>query len=217
MNLDWRNAVSWLFRPLMRAFLRALPYEDPWERISYRVPFARYGIGSRHDFSWYLEGESAVSIKSLEELQDWLLECRYVRDEDLFREPDFWQHPVTFEQLRAGDCEDHALWAWRKLIELGYDAELVSGRCLPWQPNVKGGERGHAWVLLRREGGLFLFETVAKDRAHMLRPLAAAREHYRPELGVTRDLTHFAFSGLIETIRERECGPRDRDSVRRSA
>jgi hypothetical protein len=45
----------------------------------------------------------------------------------LFGEADFWQHPSTFERLRTGDCEDFAVWAWRKLIELGYDVDLVAG------------------------------------------------------------------------------------------
>src|SRR5690348_3236184 len=47
-------------------------------------------------------------------------DCEYVRDP--VHERDFWQHPKTFEQLRKGDCEDHALWAWRKLTELGISA-----------------------------------------------------------------------------------------------
>ena len=42
----------------------------------------------------------------------WLLGCVYARDRDLFRNPDYWQHPCNFEGLRKGDCEDFALWAW---------------------------------------------------------------------------------------------------------
>ncbi len=33
-----------------------------------------------------------------------------------------------FRGKRRGDCKDHALWAWRKLNELGIAAELVCGQ-----------------------------------------------------------------------------------------
>src|SRR5205085_1473130 len=68
-------------------------------------------------FAWYFEGQSAVTVGSVDDVCEWLLECEYVHDPELFHEPDFWQHPRTFERLRKGDCEDHALWAWRKLVE----------------------------------------------------------------------------------------------------
>ena len=217
MTINWRKAAYQVIRPFVRVLLWSLPREDPWERIPYKTPITRYGAGSHHDFGWYLEGDSLVGSQSLEDVQDWLLACQYVHDIDLFHEQDFWQHPCTFERLRSGDCEDHALWAWRKLLELGYDAEFVSGRCLPWQPNVNDGERGHAWVLLRLPTGVFVLESVAKDRERMLRPLAEAREEYRPEFGVARDLKRYAFNGYVETFREREFGLPKGDSARRSA
>ena len=68
-----------------------------------------------------------MAVKSLQEICEWLVGCDYADDEAFFNEPDFWQHPVMFEQTRKGDCEDHALWAWRKLVELGFEAELVRG------------------------------------------------------------------------------------------
>jgi predicted transglutaminase-like cysteine proteinase len=34
------------------------------------------------------------------------------------------EHPGAFERRRRGDCEDFALWAWRKLAEVGVDAEF---------------------------------------------------------------------------------------------
>ena len=192
----------------MRPFLRNLTSEDPWERVDIKVPLRSYGLGSVHDFSWYFEGESSVPVTTLDDIQEWLLACEYTRDPDLFNEADFWQHPRTFEQIRRGDCEDHALWAWRKLIELGYDADLVAGRSLPWVPGRN--ERGHAWVVFRHEGKTYLFETATKTRTSMVRPLAAVAAEYRPEFGVDRTRSRFAYNGVLITMREREFGTREK-------
>jgi len=69
-----------------------------------------------------LRGQSTVCVNDIAAICEWLADCEYVRDP--VHERDFWQHPKTFEQLRKGDCEDHALWAWRKLTELGIPAEF---------------------------------------------------------------------------------------------
>ncbi len=184
--------------------LRVIPAPDPWERIGYRVPPRRFGPGSSHGFEWYFEGESTVAVSNVDDIVDWLLGCEYVSDPDLFRVDDYWQHPQTFEQIRRGDCEDHALWAWRKLIELGYDAELVAGRCLPWTPGVEGNDRTHAWVMFRRDGESFVFEATSKVRERVVRPLAEVTSAYRPEIGVDRHRKSFAFGGVLVTMRERE-------------
>jgi hypothetical protein len=152
----------------------------------------------------------------LDEIQHWLLECEYVHDHDLFHEPDFWQHPRTFERLRKGDCDDHALWAWRKLLELDYDADLVSGRCLPWDPAVPEKDRGHVWVIFRRDGDSYLFEAAAKAKERMIRPLAAAAADCRPDFGVDRHRQRFAFNGILLTLREREFALSESGSRRRS-
>lgn len=62
-------------------------------------------------------------------------------------------HPTDFEQKRAGDCEDHALWAWRVLHELGHDVRLMLGQ---------QGREGHAWVQLYDEASSRIMETTAK-------------------------------------------------------
>jgi hypothetical protein len=212
-----RQALYWALRPAWRLLLRTLPPDDPWERLDFRVPVRHYGLGARHDFAWYFEGDSAVTVTALDDIQDWLLGCEYVHDRELFHEPDFWQHPRTFEQFRKGDCEDHALWAWRKLLELGYDADLVAGRCLPWDPAVPEKDRGHVWVIFRRDGETFLFEAASKAKDHMVRLLAAAAPGYRPEFGVDRTRQRFAFNGILLTMREREFGLNHSMSERRIA
>ncbi len=187
------SIVAWVIRPIWEFTVRHLPVSDPWERLDTRPKLHRYGTGARLDFDAYLKGDSLVKVTSLEDVQDWLLGCRYEHDDVLFGESDFWQHPSTFERLRAGDCEDYAVWSWRKLIELGYDVDLVAGWC------VREGKLDgrHAWLLLRRDGVEFLFEPVAKDRERMLRPLAEVRDDYVPQFGVDRNAKRFAFSGYL--------------------
>jgi hypothetical protein len=204
VTVSARSLLFWPLRPFWRLMLRVIPAPDPWERVGYRVPARKFGPGSTHDFAWYFQGTSTVFVSSLDDIENWLLGCEYVSDPDLFRVDDYWQHPQTFEQIRRGDCEDFALWAWRKLIELGYDADLVAGRCLPWTPGADGQERTHCWVMLRRDGASYLFETTSKVKEQMVRPLAEVAGEYRPELGVDRHRKSFAFGGALVTMRERE-------------
>ena len=185
--------------------------------ISYDVPLGAYGPGNQHDFSWYLQGESHVSVGNVGELQEWLLGCAYVRDTALFQQGDYWQHPSLFERLRRGDCEDHALWAWRKLIELGYEAELISGRCLPWDPKGEESQRGHVWVNFTSQGTRYLFETTAKNKEAMIHPLSDVAAKYRPEFGVDHHRQRFAFNGILWTMRDREFGVKESEARRRSA
>jgi hypothetical protein len=194
-----RGIFALLLTPLWRLAVRLLPVADPWKRIDTQPRLRMYGGGARLDFSKYLEGPSLVPVGSLAEVQDWLLGCRYEHDEVLFGEADFWQHPSTFERLRAGDCEDFAVWTWRKLVELGYDVHLVAGWC------VRGGELTgrHAWLLLRKEGVEYVFEPAAKERSQMLRPLAEVRDAYVPQFGVDRSAKRFAFSGYVLGERQR--------------
>ena len=95
-----------------------------------RVSTTAFGPGSRCDFSHYFEGESHVPVSSIDDIVKWLTSCEYVTDLALFHEQDVWQHPAAFEQLRRGDCEDFALWAWRKLAEVGVEAEFYVGRVI---------------------------------------------------------------------------------------
>jgi hypothetical protein len=182
--------------------------EDPWERSSAELSPRAFGRGAVRDFRWYFERESLVRVASLDEVCDWLLGCAYVSDRELFNEADVWQHPGTFERLRQGDCEDYALWAWRKLVELGVDAELVSGR---W--DVTRADAGpHAWVVFREGDAEFLLEAVARTRAAMVRPLAEVRAQYRPHAAVNARFETTAFAGAVLTEQEARAArwqPRD--------
>jgi hypothetical protein len=186
-----QKLLSWFFRLTGRFW----PLDEPWQRVAFRVPVAAFGPGSRRQFGHYLEGESRVRIQSIDELVEWLLNCQYVTDRSLFNEIDLWQHPSSFEELRRGDCEDFALWAWRKLAELGIDAEFFVGRVLSIdEPDV---DRQHAWVVFRVDDIPFLFEPAARSRDLMIRELADAMHDYVPHFAVDGRLRTFAFGGYV--------------------
>jgi hypothetical protein len=104
-----RRVLAKVVRPLWEFTIRHLPIDDPWERCDTQPEPHVYGSGARLDFAASLKGDTLVVVRSLDEVQDWLLGCRYAHDDVLFGEADFWQHPSTFEHLRAGDCEDYAV------------------------------------------------------------------------------------------------------------
>lgn len=202
-----RRALRVLLRPVRRLVLRLTPVDDPWERLAADPPLAALGVGARRDFAWYFEGDSIVPVGSLDDVFAWLAGCKYASDPHLFQEPDFWQHPCVFEHLRHGDCEDFALWAWRKLVELGYDADFVVGRCVP--PECENGR--HAWIVFRRDGTEYVFEPAWAQHPHAVCALADVRAAYIPEFGVGRDRRPFAFAGYLYFLKNPHLGrPRSR-------
>jgi hypothetical protein len=179
--------------PLRRLIAKSNSHRDPWERLPYHPPPKSFGRGSMHPFPWYFEGESSVQVACVDDVCNWLIECEYVRDSDLFNETDFWQHPRTFERLRQGDCEDYALWAWRKLVELGVEAELVSGT---WH-RPDGDSGGHVWVRYRHHGREYILETVSRRRDAMIRAFEDAKAEYVPHAGVDHAFQRHAYSGYL--------------------
>jgi hypothetical protein len=197
LPLRARRVLWTLMRPLLRRMLPLFADQDPWERLGTRVALHNFGPGSTREFGWYFEGESRVAVDSLESICDWLLACEYAFDEDLFHEPDFWQHPRTLEHLGKGDCEDQALWAWRKLLELGYETELVSG-------STRGENGGsHVWVVFREEGEEYLLEATATSRDRMVRRLAHVRDEYEAHFAVDHRFQRSSFAGYLHALRRR--------------
>ncbi|MEO8260555.1 MAG: transglutaminase-like cysteine peptidase [Acidobacteriota bacterium] len=178
---------------------------SPWKRVSLPVPAGAFGPGSHREFAHYFEGESHVRVGSIDEIVEWLLNCRYMTDALQFNQRDLWQHPVSFETLRCGDCEDFALWAWRKLAEMGVEAEFYVGRVVrDDEPEI---DRQHAWVVYRVDGVPFLFEPAA-SRPRMIRRLAEAMSGYVPYFAVDGRLRTFAFNGYaIDASRSRVATP----------
>ncbi len=179
--------------------------EDPWVRLEHdefgRDPTPHFfGAGAVRPFQWYLEGPSEVAPATLDELLEWLMACEYVHDSVLFQVEDYWQHPRTFEQLRKGDCEDHALWAWRKFHELGLDTELVVGRSRSAASSDEFG--GHAWVHVNNGNHVLVIETTCKDKDGMVLTLEDARDHYRPHVSIDGKLRGRMYGGLPQTVLE---------------
>jgi hypothetical protein len=202
-----RLKLTW---PVMRLAWQYVDDGDAWQSLPHDVPLFQYAPGCKREFQWYLDGESAVDVSSVDDICDWLLGCEYRSDWELFRQDDFWQHPITFEQLRKGDCEDFALWAWRKLRRIGLETELMLGQ---WLARGVPGDHYHAWVVFRDpEGHQYLLESVARARPRMVQPLAMARADYRPHLSVGHDLTRRVYAGLCAWIEQRRA---ERNALRR--
>lgn len=179
--------------PLMQLLeMLVTHYQLPltYEKEAEKVHHTQFGAGSRRPFSHYLEGESRVTVQSVADICRWLKTCEYMRDEDLFNQRDVWQHPGEFEALQKGDCEDHALWAWRKLKELNIPAEFVVGRT-QWgdSPTANGA---HAWVSYQENGRTYILESTHKKQ--LVYPLEAIQERYHPWFSVDEDMKTYRFS-----------------------
>ena len=193
MDERLRTRLGRAFSRLVRVARRLGAPESPWDRVAFRVPPTAFGAGSQHQFDHYFEGESRVKVASIDDMVEWLLACQYVSDRDLFNERDLWQHPTAFEALRRGDCEDFALWAWRKLVEAGIEAEFHVGRVRVRDEPHAGNQ--HAWVVYRVDGMDFLFEPAARSRHAMIRALDEAMDDYVPHFAVDHRFRTFAFGG----------------------
>jgi len=164
-----------------------------------RVPVSVFGPGSRQPFAEYFRGHTGVQVRSIDDIVAFLQTCQYVSDEELFHAPDVWQHPADFEQRRRGDCEDFALWAWRKLAELGIDAELYVGRVLGSdRPEL---DRQHAWLVYSVGGTEFLFEPAARTRSKMICPLADAMGAYVPHFAANHRFDTSVFAGCAYSLK----------------
>jgi hypothetical protein len=171
--------------------------DSPWRRVPMDVPATAFGPGSRWQFSRYFEGTSCVPARSIDDIVAWLHACEYVSDLEQFQQPDLWQQPCDFEKRQRGDCEDFALWAWRKLIEIGIEAEFYVGRILC------GGARQRR-VSMRGSsigtGATLLFEPAERDRQRMIQPWSAVMDDYEPHFAVD---WRFVTSAFVDAFRNR--------------
>ena len=179
--------------PVLRLAARLVRRESAWDRLAIRVPATVFGPGSRQPFAEDFRGPSSVPVQSIDDIVAWLQTCEYVTDLELFHERDVWQHPGSFETLRRGDCEDFALWAWRKLAEIGIDAEFVVGRVVC--EDSPGIDCQHAWVVYRVDRTAFLFEPAARNPSRIIRRLADAMDEYVPHFAVNHRFDTDTFVG----------------------
>jgi len=187
------GALRRIVAPVLRLAARLVRRESAWDRLAIRVPATVFGPGSRQPFAEYFRGPSSVPVQSIDDIVAWLQTCEYVTDLELFHERDVWQHPGSFETLRRGDCEDFALWAWRKLAEIGIDAEFVVGRVVC--EDSPGIDCQHAWVVYRVDRTAFLFEPAARNPSRIIRRLADAMDEYVPHFAVNHRFDTDTFVG----------------------
>lgn len=161
-----------------------------YEREAARIHHTQFGAGSRRPFADYLNGESQITVQSVADICRWLQQCEYVRDADLFDQKDVWQHPGEFEVRQKGDCEDHALWAWRKLKELNLPADLVVGR-IEWDDEAIAAG-AHAWVTYVENGRHYLLESTHKQRP-LVYPLEEQPARYTPWFSVDQATQTYRF------------------------
>lgn len=126
----------------------------------------------------YVSQPLSVHCNSIREVREFLVTCEYVSDKELFGKDDYWQPPEKFEQRKKGDCEDFALWTWRQLLRMGYDARFIGGA------SGRYGE-GHAWVEYFHSGKCFLLEPLFCKIGDTMPRLSTLR--YEPKLSVSWD------------------------------
>lgn len=185
-------------RPWQNAFRRwwyhRSPPSHPFQRVEAPVDWPELVPGAARDFRHYLTGESQVQVTSLDEVCRWLLVCRYAPDQGLAHCEDHWQHPLEFERSRWGDCEDHALWGWRQLKNLGLPVEFVVGLLKPG-PNEQLAN--HAWLHVHDGQRMLLVETTATCREAMALAVHGQRLDYVPTASIDHHLRTFYFANYF--------------------
>jgi hypothetical protein len=133
----------------------------------------------------YISQPLTVKCTTMQEVRKFLAGCKYVSDEELFGKREYWQPPEEFEIRKKGDCEDFALWTWRQLLEMGYEARFIGGSAGRYGS-------GHAWVEYLQDGRWYLLEPQC-CRVESMPRLSTIR--YEPKLSVSWDgktLRYFA-------------------------
>ena len=126
----------------------------------------------------YVSQPLTIKCATIFEVRRFLIGCEYVSDKELFGKDDYWQPPEEFEKRKKGDCEDFALWTWRQLLSMGYDARFIGGSC------GRSGE-GHAWVEYFQDGKCFLLEPLYRRVGNSIPRLSTLS--YVPTISVSWD------------------------------
>jgi hypothetical protein len=148
----------------------------------------------------YVSQPLSLQCGTIGDVRKFLADCKYVSDKELFGKRDYWQPPEEFEKRQKGDCEDFALWTWRQLLQMGYDARFVGGRAGRYGS-------GHAWVEYVQNGKWYLVEPQCCMVASMPR-LSTIR--YEPKLSVSWDgkmLRYFAHKKPTSDLRWNQLAP----------
>ena len=121
-------------------FIEIIPeFYDVAGRKSYRPHLKKNLPRPTFPFGRYISRPLTIHCKSREEIRNFLISCKQASDEEAFGKKEYWLPPDEFEQVKKGDCDDFALWTWRQLVDMGYQARFVAGRFGRYRV-------GHAWV-----------------------------------------------------------------------
>jgi len=151
---------------------------DAVGRKTYRPFDRKRGPHPAFPMGRYVSQPLTVHCRSIAEVRKFLCQCKAVSDQEQYGKPDYWAPPDEFERKKKGDCDDFALWTWRQLLSMGYQARFIGGK--------KGRYgAGHAWVEFIRDGKWFLLDPtycIVGERLPRLSTLT-----YTPSLSVDWD------------------------------
>jgi hypothetical protein len=126
----------------------------------------------------YVSQPLTIKCGTIAGVREFLIGCKYVSDKELFGKDEYWQPPEEFEKRKQGDCEDFALWTWRQLLTMGYEARFIGGL------SGRYGS-GHAWVEYLQDGKWYLLEPLYCKIGEVMPRLSTLR--YEPKLSVSWD------------------------------
>jgi len=132
----------------------------------------------------YISQPLTVKCETIGDIRAFLSSCRYVSDQEQFGKKDYWQAPEEFERTKRGDCDCFALWTWREILTLGFDARFVVGRAGRYG-------QGHAWVQFSKNGKDFIVEPTMARSGYTLPRLETLR--YHPRISVAWDGRNISF------------------------
>jgi hypothetical protein len=162
-------------------------FPDAYDGLGKKVfrPFdRRRGPHPTFPMGRYVSQPLTVKCVDLGEMRAFLISCKPVSDKEQFDKPDYWQPPEDFEKTKKGDCDCFALWTWRQMMQMGYDARAVFGRC------GRYGE-GHAWVEYFVDDACYLLEPQACWLGDKLPRLTTLE--YHPRFSVAWDGQNLAY------------------------
>jgi len=151
-------------------------YDATGKQVS--QPPRRKGPRPTFPMGRYVSQPLTIKCDSIAEVRKFLIGCKYVPDKELFGKDEYWQPPEEFEKREQGDCEDFALWTWRQLLSMGYEARFIGGS------SGRYGY-GHAWVEYVQDGKWYLLEPLYCRIGEAMPQLSTLR--YEPKLSVSWD------------------------------
>jgi hypothetical protein len=151
-------------------------YDATGKQVS--QPPRRKGPRPTFPMGRYVSQRLTTTCDSIAEVRKFLIGCKYVSDKELVGKDEYWQPPEEFEKRKQGDCEDFALWTWRQLLAMGYEARFIGGS------SGRYGY-GHAWVEYVQDGKWYLLEPLYCKIGEAMPRLSTLR--YEPKLSVSWD------------------------------